>query len=63
MTTRYLLDSDVVMWVLRRQGITLGQVDVLIAATARAHDLMLVTYNRSDFPMPDITLYAEMLAI
>jgi predicted nucleic acid-binding protein len=31
--------------------------DAIIAATAVAHDLILVTYNRSHYPMPEIRLY------
>ena len=44
----------------QRSGATLGKMDVLIAATARVEDLTLVTYNRVDFPMDDITLYDPM---
>jgi len=31
-------------------------VDAVIAATAVVHDLVLVTYNRRHFPMPEIRL-------
>ncbi len=34
---------------LRRQGITVSPVDLLIASVAHAHDLTLVTHNLSDF--------------
>lgn len=34
---------------LRRQGIGVSPVDLMIAATALAHDLTLVTHNTSDF--------------
>lgn len=40
-----------------KQGRTLGVVDVTIAATALAHNLMLVTDNRKDFPMTQLALY------
>jgi len=32
-------------------------VDVLIAATALAHSLVLMTDNLKDFPMPQLVLY------
>jgi len=44
----------------RNRGITLGRADALIAATARALDLTLVTYNRSHYPIDDIALYDPM---
>jgi len=34
---------------LRRQGQPIGPNDMLIAATARAHDAVLVTHNTSEF--------------
>ncbi len=40
--------------VYRKRGITLSSMDTLIAATAKVHDLILVTSNTRDFPMPDI---------
>jgi predicted nucleic acid-binding protein len=40
-----------------RQGRTISATDVLIAATALAHKLMLMTENRKDFPMPALALY------
>jgi len=40
-----------------KRGRTLGVVDVLIAATALAHGLVVMTDNRKDFPMPDLELY------
>ena len=33
--------------------------DLLIAATAVVHRLHLVTLNRRDFPMPEVSLYPE----
>jgi len=40
---------------LRRQGITISPVDLLIASVAHAHDLTLVTHNLSDFSsIPDL---------
>jgi predicted nucleic acid-binding protein len=40
-----------------RKGRTLGVVDLIIAATALAHNLVLMTDNRKDFPMPQLALY------
>ena len=40
-----------------RKGRTLGVVDLIIAATALAHRLVLMTDNRKDFPMPQLALY------
>jgi predicted nucleic acid-binding protein len=40
-----------------QQGQTLGVVDVIIAATALAHNLVLMTDNRKDFPMTQLALY------
>ena len=34
---------------LERQGRPIGPNDLLIAATAKAHDLVLVTHNRAEF--------------
>jgi len=39
------------------RGRTLALADVLIAATALAHKLVLMTDNRKDFPMPQLVLY------
>lgn len=39
-----------------RKGITLALADVLIAATALEHDLMLVTTNARHFPMPELSV-------
>lgn len=44
----------------RRQGVTLGQADVLIAATAHVLNLIIITYNRDHYPMKDIELYDPM---
>lgn len=44
----------------REEGITLGRIDALIAATAQVLDLVLVTYNRDHYPMKDITFYDPM---
>jgi len=38
----------------RKKGMTLGSIDALIAATAKVNELVLVTSNTRDFPMPDI---------
>jgi predicted nucleic acid-binding protein len=40
-----------------RKGRTIGVVDMMIAATALAHNLTLMTDNRKDFPMPQLALY------
>ncbi len=40
-----------------RRGITLGLADAVIAATALEHGLALVTDNRKDFPMPELSFY------
>lgn len=40
-----------------RKGRTLGVADLIIAATALAHSLVLMTDNRKDFPMGQLTLY------
>src|SRR5947209_3765277 len=37
-----------------RRGLSLSTSDVLIAATAQAHDATIVTGNTSDYPMPDL---------
>lgn len=41
------------------QGITLDIVDAVIAATAVANDLSLVTLNTRHYPMPEVRLYFE----
>lgn len=40
-----------------RQDRTISATDVLIAATALAHKLMLMTDNRKDFPMTELAFY------
>ncbi len=40
-----------------RKGRTIGVVDMMIAATALAHNLVLMTDNRKDFPMPELAFY------
>jgi predicted nucleic acid-binding protein len=40
-----------------RLGRTLSAPDVVIAATALVHKLVLMTDNRKDFPMPQLTLF------
>lgn len=44
----------------RERGITLGDVDSIIAATAKVGGYTLLTYNRRHFPMDDIAFYAPM---
>ena len=41
----------------RRQNHTLSLPDTTIAAVALANDLVLVTGNLKDFPMPELRLY------
>jgi predicted nucleic acid-binding protein len=45
---------------LRGRGVTLGQADALIAATAYVLELVLVTYNSGHYPMRDITFHQPM---
>jgi predicted nucleic acid-binding protein len=40
---------------LQRQGQTIHTPDALVAGTARVHGAVVVTDNRSDFPMTDVT--------
>lgn len=60
----YAVDSDLARYAgllkneWRAKGRTLGVVDVIIAATALAHGLVLMTDNVKDFPMPRLALYA-----
>ncbi len=42
-------------WTLK--GFTFTLVDMMIAATAIAHDLTLITENRKDFPMAELKLH------
>ena len=45
---------------LRATGQTIGDTDILIAATAIEHDLTLVTRNRRHYDrIPDLTLYEQ----
>jgi predicted nucleic acid-binding protein len=41
----------------KSRGVTLGDADVIIAATALAHNLTLVTTNAKHFPMSDLVVY------
>ncbi len=41
----------------RQKGRTLGLADVMIAAVALAHQLVLVTDNQKHFPMPDLQVF------
>ena len=41
----------------RKQGITLGDGDVIIAATAISQELVFVTSNARHFPMPELTVW------
>ena len=40
-----------------KKGRTLGIIDLIIAATAITHHLVLMTDNRKDFPMPELAIY------
>jgi predicted nucleic acid-binding protein len=40
----------------RERGVTLGDADAIIAATAIHHKLTLVTTNVRHFPMPELTV-------
>ncbi len=43
---------------LRQRGQLIGDADILIAAAAIEHDLMLLTRNRRHFErIPDLTIY------
>ena len=44
----------------RRRGIALGNADAIIAATAKVHELTLVTCGAGHYPMRDIKLYRPM---
>ena len=46
----------------RQRGTVLDKPDAIIAATAVHHDLLLVTYNPSHFPMPELDRYPVVLA-
>ncbi len=39
-----------------RQGVTLSPMDMLIAATAHAHKASIVTGNKKDYPMDEVSL-------
>jgi predicted nucleic acid-binding protein len=43
-----------------RQGLTLSLPDTLMAAIALEHGLTLITANRKDFPMPDLSVYPPL---
>jgi predicted nucleic acid-binding protein len=72
MNERILLDTDVVIRLLRQQPETkisfiyyyeqgtvflLSLEDYLLAATAKIEDYQLWTYNRKHFPMPDVSIF------
>ena len=40
-----------------RKGMTLALTDTMIAATALHYGLTLITDNRKDFPMPELTIH------
>jgi predicted nucleic acid-binding protein len=40
-----------------QKGRTLSLADMMVAATALEHGLSLMTDNRKDFPLPELTLY------
>ena len=39
-----------------KKGVTLGLGDVIIGATAITHGLILITYNTTHYPMPDLQI-------
>ena len=41
----------------RKRGVTLGDADAIIAATALQHGLVLVTTNPKHFPMPELVIF------
>jgi predicted nucleic acid-binding protein len=41
----------------RRKGASLSLADATLAALAMTEQMILVTANRKDFPMPDLVLY------
>jgi predicted nucleic acid-binding protein len=41
----------------RKRGVTLGDADAIIAATALQHGLVLVTTNAKHFPMPELVIF------
>lgn len=41
----------------RSKGKILNPLDAMIAATCLANDLILVTYDLQDYPMPELRLY------
>ncbi len=45
-------------WEWSQKGRTLALDDMLIAATALEHGLMLMTDNRNDFPMKELSVYS-----
>ncbi len=40
----------------RTRGVTIGEADAVIAATASHHKLTLVTTNARHFPMPELVV-------
>ncbi|MFB6197014.1 MAG: type II toxin-antitoxin system VapC family toxin [Halobacteriaceae archaeon] len=45
---------------LRKQGELVGDIDIMIGATARVHDLNLLTDNTAHFElMPSVTVYGD----
>ncbi len=41
------------------KGRTLALADMIVAATALEHGLVLMTENRKDFPMPNVKFYTQ----
>ena len=58
LTRRIMERFAIVRGLLRQQGMTLGDPDILIAATAVEHDLTLLTRNMRHFArIPGLALY------
>jgi predicted nucleic acid-binding protein len=41
----------------QKEGVTIAIPDAVIAATCLVYDLVLVTYNKKHYPVPEIDFY------